>query len=61
MVVALTLNDMLPKTTVKQVLEWLDDFEKTNPENWIVSGGTFEEDAYLLFKKILAWDKRQRK
>lgn len=54
-------NTTMPKKLVKEIVEWVKDFERTNPENWIIAGDTFEEDAYLLFNKILAWHNEQLK
>jgi len=45
-------------TTIKKIKKWVKDFNKTQPNNVMITDDrTFEEDAYLLFQEILFQEK----
>lgn len=47
----------LSKEIIKQIKSWIEDFEKTQPNDVSIDDETFDGSAYYLFQTILAENK----
>ena len=51
----------MEKPIIQAIKNWVKDFEATQPRNVEIDEETFEGSAYLVFKTILAVEKKEIK